>query len=190
MLTDPSPRSHETRLCPTKSLEGSGIGDLETMVPGQVGLGYVSWVETQRYLGSEPQFRDETPSISPVPGLQQASLVECRVGPEQQWSGAKRSGLHSTALTSWGPVKSAGKLEASGTPSGSEIRGGRAFNRPSQARASMRTSSRHESRPLLGPRPILQSPQALHHGVRASTATQQKPHLLDKKPWHSWIQQL
>lgn len=42
-------------LCPTRSLERTAVGNLEMMAPGQVGLGFVSWVETQRYLGSEPQ---------------------------------------------------------------------------------------------------------------------------------------
>lgn len=56
------------------------------------------------------------------------------------------------------PWSQQGKLEATGTSSGSEIHGGRACSRLRQARPSMRTSSRHESWPLLGPRPI-RSPQ-------------------------------
>lgn len=51
---DPSPRRPmRSGLCPTKFLEVTGIGDLEVMATGQVG--FVSWVGTQRYLGSEPQ---------------------------------------------------------------------------------------------------------------------------------------
>lgn len=50
-----SPVVMRTGLYPTMSLEGTGIGDLDVVAPGQVDLGFVSWVETQRYLESEPQ---------------------------------------------------------------------------------------------------------------------------------------